>query len=558
MAIEIKLPVLAEGVESGDVLNVLVKPGDVIQPDDPIVELESEKATVPVPSPVGGRVKEVLVKAGDKVRVGETLIVLDELSEVAEPPTASAAPPTAESPKKEPQLSQTAPGQEATGAAKPVEIKLPVLAEGVEAGDVLNVLVKVGDLIQPDDPIIELESEKATVPVPTPVGGRVKEILVKPGDKVRVGETLLIVESATDVPRETQPTLKEASDARPAAAAEGESKLEVSISPGPKAVAEPRELPVQPLAPAVTPEEEFIPAGPAVRRIAREIGLDLRRVRGSGKNGRILIEDLDPYIQEYVRKRGGTQGTGTLPVQAPELPDFSQWGPVRRVKADSVRRKIAEHLTQAWLTIPHVHQFHEADVTELLQLQKRHRERVKELGGALTLTPFLMKAVVIALKEFPEFNSSYDARAEEIIYKDYYHLGIAVDTKAGLIVPVVRDVDKKSIVELAIELTQLAQRTRDRKVTIEELRGSTFTISNLGSIGGGHFTPIVNSPEVAILGVGRASKRVVLTESGVAARDYLPLVLGYDHRIIDGAQGARFIVRVAEVLENFEATFLGF
>ncbi len=558
MAIEIKLPVLAEGVESGDVQNVLVKAGDVIQADDPIVELESEKATVPVPSPVGGRVKEVLVKAGDKVRVGETLIVLEEPGEVAAPPTVSAAPPTAESPKNETQLSPTAPVQEATGTAKPVEIKLPVLAEGVEAGDVLNVLVKVGDLIQPDDPIIELESEKATVPVPTPVGGRVKEILVKPGDKVRVGETLLIVESATDVPRDTQPTLNEAPDARPAAAADGDSKLAVSSSPGPKAVAEPLELPVQPLAPAVTPEDEFIPAGPAVRRIAREIGLDLRRVKGSGKNGRILIEDLDPYIQEYVRKRGGAQVAGTLPVQAPELPDFSQWGPVRRVKADSVRRKIAEHLTQAWLTIPHVHQFHEADVTELLQLQKRHRERVKELGGALTLTPFLMKAVVIALKEFPEFNSSYDARAEEIIYKDYYHLGIAVDTKAGLIVPVVRDVDKKSIVELAIELTQLAQRTRDRKVTIEELRGSTFTISNLGSIGGGHFTPIVNSPEVAILGVGRASKRVVLTESGVAARDYLPLVLGYDHRIIDGAQGARFIVRVAEVLENFEATFLGF
>lgn len=555
MAIEVKLPQLADGVDSGDVLNVLVKEGDIVQADDPLLELESEKATLPVPSPVGGRVAKVNVKAGDKVRVGDTLLILEELSDnEAEAPAETQA--TSDFVAAPAQLTDQDTGSSTDeGPAELIEVKLPQLADGVETGDVLNVLVKEGDVIQAEDPVVELESEKATLAVPTPVGGKVVKVLVKAGDKVRVGETILIVGSAKGAVAESSENIATApaDSVKPAPAASPPPTAPTVVA----GVAEPHRQPVQPLAPAVTTDEDFIPASPAVRRIAREIGLDLRRVKGSGKNGRILIEDLDPYIQEFVQKRGAAL-VGAPMAPAVELPDFAQWGPVRRVKIEPIRRKISEHLSQAWLSIPHVHQFHEADISDLLALQKRHRERVKQMGAALTLTPFLMKAVVIALKEYPEFNASFDVRNEEIIYKDYYHLGIAVDTPAGLIVPVIRDVDKKTIVELAIELADVAERTRQRKVSLEELRGSTFTISNLGSIGGGHFTPIVNSPEVAILGVGRASKRLVMNNGQVEERAFLPLCVGYDHRVIDGAQGARFIVRVAEVLENFEATFLGF
>jgi len=557
MSTEIKLPVLAEGIEAADVLNVLVKEGDVAAADDPVIELESEKATVSVPAQVPGRVVKILVKAGQKVKVGDPILVIEESGNEAAP-NASLPQEASEAHESLDPLNlaknlemwdETIPDKAISAPLQTVEVKMPVLADGVESGDILNVLVKEGDTIAPDDPLVELESEKATVSVPSPVGGKVIKVLVKAGEKVRVGETIVVLgteKAGNTIPPEP-----------PASPLPAETKPEAApASQEIRAVAEPVSPVVQPLAPAVTTDDDFIPASPAVRRIAREIGLDLRRVKGSGKNGRILIEDLDPYIEEYVRKRAG--GVTGIAVTQPELPDFSQWGPVRKVKIDSLRRKISEHLSMAWQTIPHVHQFHEADITDLIALQKRHRERVKQLGGNLTLTPFLMKAAVVALKEFPEFNATFDVRNDEIVYKEYYHLGIAVDTPAGLIVPVIRDVDKKTIVELAVELTEVAQRTRERKVSLEELRGSTFTISNLGGIGGLHFTPIINSPEVAILGVGRATTRPALKDGTIIERSFLPLCLGYDHRIIDGAQGARFIVRLVEILENFEATFLGF
>ena len=306
-----------------------------------------------------------------------------------------------------------------------------------------------------------------------------------------------------------------------------------------------------------------IPAGPAVRRIAREIGIDLATVHGSGPRGRIVVEDLDPHIRAFMAARAGmapAAAAGAPPAFAPvELPDFSKWGPVRIEKADPLRRKIAENMARAWATIPHVHHNADADVTALMALQKRTKQRAQEQGVALTLTPFLIKAVVAALREFPILNSSFNPSTGEIVYKDYHHIGVAVDTPAGLVVPVVRDADRKSLVEIAGELEDLARRARERKVTLDEMRGGTFTISNLGGIGGGHFNPIVNAPEVAILGVGRGAKRPAFAADGtVEARIMLPVTLGYDHRVVDGAVGARFLVRVVDVLENFEATILGF
>jgi len=452
------------------------------------------------------------------------------------------------------------------------EVKLPELAEGVSEGDVISVLVKEGDTIAVDSPVIEIESEKATVIVPCTVNGRVSKILVQPGQKIKVGQTIITVEQAgqpgaeqpaapaSPAPQTTPPAPQAAAPPPQPVAPPTAEPEPAAPPPAPSAPAEsvpagkPGETKTEPVKSAAS---EVVPAGPAVRRIARELGVDLAAVRGSGRNGRIVVEDLDPYIQAAMMKRAGV--AAPLPsATSIQLPDFSKWGAVRREKIDSTRRQIAAHLSQAWAAIPHVHQFHEADITQLITLQQRYRARVKERGGSLTITPFLIKALVMMLKEFPRFNASFDPQAVEIIYKEYYHIGVAVDTPGGLLVPVIRDADKKSIADLAIELTELSQRTRDRKIGIEELRGGTFTITNLGSIGGGFFAPIINAPETAILGTGRAAKRPQYTDSGtIEPRAILPLSLAYDHRVIDGADGARFIVKLAGILENFEATCLG-
>lgn len=457
------------------------------------------------------------------------------------------------------------------------EVKLPELAEGVEKGDVVNLMVKVGDEIDIDTPLLEVESEKATLTVPSTIKGKVTKVLIQQGQKVAVGQPIFEVETGNGA---AAPVQKSATQEKPQAAspagskdkkaaekqeqAKGENDADVegdTTGDRIERVEEPdHTAQAQTQPPAPRSSDELIPAGPAVRRIARELGINLANVQGSGRNGRITVEDLDPYIKGYVSQRGNGGGAGFGPAVAPiELPDFSKFGPVRRERAESLRRKIADKMTQSWMTVPHVHQFAEADVTDLMSLMKRHKERVKEAGGALTFTVFALKAAALALKQFPQFNVTYDVAKQEIVHKDYIHIGVAVDTPAGLIVPVVRDVDKKQLVELAVELNELAQKTRDRKTSIDDLRGGTFTISNLGGIGGSHFTPIINTPEVAILGIGRSQRKPMFGENGeVVARDICPICVGYDHRVIDGADGARFTMRLVEILENFEAAFLGF
>ncbi len=454
------------------------------------------------------------------------------------------------------------------------EVKLPELAEGIEKGEVVALMVKEGDTVDADTPLIEVESDKATLPVPAGVAGKITKILVKTGQKIAVGETILEVEEGgAAAPAETKEKSKPAKeeskpskeeptvDQEQPEAAEEETQDQKQERIGrtaeePDATKTDGQRPVP--ASHSRKADELIPAGPTVRRIARELGLDLGIVQGSGRNGRISVEDLDPYIKGYVAKRGGAVGGGVA-VAPIELPDFSKFGPIRKEKVESLRRKIAEKMTQSWTTVPHVHQFADADITDLLQLMKRYKDRVKEQGGALTFTVFALKAAALVLKEFPQFNCSYDVASQQIIYKDYIHVGVAVDTPSGLIVPVIRDVDKKPLLALSKELTELAEKTRTRKTSIDDLRGGSFTISNLGGIGGSYFTPIINTPEVAIMGIGRAKKTPTYDKDGnVVARDICPLCIAYDHRIIDGADGARFTARLVEILENFEGAFLGF
>lgn len=570
MATEIKLPELAEDVTKGEIVSVLVNVGDEITEDTVLVEVEAGKATLPIPANQSGKVTKVLVKNGDSVNVGEPIVEIEgaggataEEKPKEEPATAKAP---AKSAKKADAPKAAAKSSSAGAAGQPTTIKLPELAEGVTKGDIVAVLVSEGDEVSEDTVLVEVESEKATLPVPANTKGKITKVLVKNGDSVNVGEALVELQGGgtSDADQLEKAAEKQDALATGKTRDNGSEVSQEELKEGMAITEEPLEGQSADDRPAPATHQrrpgEVIPAGPTVRRIAREIGIDLGIVQGSGRNGRISVEDLDPYIKGYVAKRGGGVAAGAGTSIAPiELPDFSKFGPIRKEKADSLRRKIAEKMNQSWSTVPHVHQYADADVTDLMQLLKRYKDRVKDQGGALTFTVFALKAAALALQEFPQMNCSYDAANQEIIFKDYIHIGVAVDTPAGLIVPVIRDVNKKSLVELSKELAELAEKTRDRKTSMDDLRGGTFTISNLGGIGGTYFSPIINTPEVAIMGIGRAQKLPRFDKAGnVVARDICPLCIAYDHRVIDGADGARFTARIVDILQNFEGAFLGF
>jgi pyruvate dehydrogenase E2 component (dihydrolipoamide acetyltransferase) len=438
---------------------------------------------------------------------------------------------------------------------------LPELGEGIETGDVIQLLVAVGETIVKDQPVMELETDKAVIEVPSPVGGVVQTIHVQAGDKAAVGQRILTVETAAAAPTAARPapiTVRaeptvEAREARPP------TRLLAPVDQDGSAEAAPAASPLarppeddEPAAagPAQSPGHDpgpAAPAAPSVRRLAREIGVDIHDVAGSGPGGRIRTEDVKDYARQHLADRGGNR---KLPLMSGALPDFAQWGLVERQAMSGIRRKTAEHMAMAWATIPHVTQFGRADITELEQLRQRYAPRAEAAGGRLTITAMVLKVVVAALKRFPQFNASIDIEHEEVVYKQYYHIGVAVDTDRGLLVPVIRDVDRKGIVEIAVELAHMAERARNRKTTLEELQGGTFTVTNLGGIGGTAFTPIINAPEVAILGLARSSMEAVYQNGQLEPRLLLPLAVSYDHRLIDGADGARFIRWVTEALQE--------
>ncbi len=429
------------------------------------------------------------------------------------------------------------------------ELKLPELGENIAAGDVVRVLVSAGDVIAREQPIVELETDKATIEVPSSLSGRVAEVKVKAGEKVKVGQVLLSVEEADG-----------AAAASPAPAPPARGEIAAAPRPGPRPVppapppparrrAEVVALPRPAARPAPEPEPADepatpVPAAPSVRRLARELGIDITRVMGTGPAGRISPDDVKAFAKAVV---SGAAGGG--PVAMP-LPDFSRWGEVERQPMTNIRRKTAERMAQAWATVPHVVQHDAADITALEELRKRYAPRAEAAGGKLTLTAIALKAVAGALVRFPQFNASVDMAGEAVILKRYVHVGVAVDTDRGLLVPVIRDADRKGIVELSVELAALSEKAKARKLALEEMEGGTFTITNLGGIGGTAFSPIVNAPEVAILGMSRARTEAVWLDGAFEPRLMLPLSLSYDHRVIDGADAARFLRWLAEALEQ--------
>ena len=402
----------------------------------------------------------------------------------------------------------------------PVKFALPDLGENIESGDVIRILVAIGDRLAEDQIVIELETDKAVIEVPSSIDGVVTEILVQPGDTIAVGQPILEVEAAA-----AEAPVAEAEEAAP-----------------PPIVQEREPAPVE-ASPALTPAAP-VPAAPSTRRLAREIGVDIAQVQGTGPGGRISSDDVKAHSKKLHTTRV------TAPAEAAPLPDFSQWGGVERQQMTKVREITAERLAQAWATIPQVTQFDKADLTRLEKWRAEYGKKAEAAGGKLTPTAILIKVLGIALKVFPQFNASIDMAQRAIVYKHYFHIGIAVDTPHGLLVPVVRDVDQKNIIELAVELSELAQKTRQRKIGPADMQGGSMTISNVGTMGGTAFTPIVNPPEVAILGVARSQVEPAYISGQLQPRTFLPLSLSYDHRLIDGADGARFLRWVCTALED--------
>jgi pyruvate dehydrogenase E2 component (dihydrolipoamide acetyltransferase) len=457
-----------------------------------------------------------------------------------------------------------------------IEFKIPELGENVAAGDVTRVLVNVGDTIARDQPVLELETDKATIEVPSSVAGVVKEIKVKAGDKVQVGSAVLTLEDAggngqsasahaaapapqpadTPSPSQQPPDAEAAPEPEQAAAPQKqaapaqkpESQKVVSMSRPQRQGEAPRQgsvpAPARDRGPAA-------PAAPSVRRLAREVGVDINDVQGSGPAGRISLDDVKEHARRVLSSVGSADaGRAGRPSAFVPLPDFAKWGEVERQAMSNVRRKTAEHLSNAWNSIPHVTQGDKADITELEKLRKKFGPEVEKRGGKLTVTAILVKVLAAAVKVFPQFNASVDVQSSEIIYKKYVNIGIAVDTDRGLLVPVDRNADQKNIAQIAAEVQQAAVKARDKKLTLEDMSGGGISISNLGGIGGTHFTPIVNWPEVAILGVSRGQMEPVWTGDAFEPRLMLPLSLSYDHRVIDGADAMRFLRWVADALEQ--------
>ncbi len=421
-----------------------------------------------------------------------------------------------------------------------MDVRLPRLGEGADSGTIASIFVKVGDAVKKDQPVLELESEKAVASIPVPVDGIVAALHVKEGDVIKVGQLIMTVNEAAAGVRPS----------RVVGAPVGDEEPEPVQTPAPVRAG----AALSPAAAVVVHETLAGPepaASPTVRKIARDLGIDLRRVKGSERGGRVVLEDVRGYVQWLQDKAFAAQSDVPSPPAPPAGVDFAKWGPVETKKMSTLRRTISAKMVESWTHVPHVTQFDDADVTRIMELRKAHAAAYEKQGARLTVMPFAIRAVAAVLKQHPLFNASINDITGEIVFKKYYHIGIAVDTEHGLMVPVIRDADKKSMLQLSQEIQQLADRARERKLVLEEMQGGTFSISNQGGLGGGYFTPIVNAPEVAILGMGRSSVRPVVRDGRIEQRTILPLGLSYNHRIIDGANAARFIVDLVRAFEQF-------
>lgn len=514
---EVLVPDLG-GAEEVDVIEISVKPGDQINEEDPLVTLESDKASMEVPSPFTGVLKELKVAVGDKLAEGGLVAIIDT--------HADASPQEASDPVSDEQPAQ---------AEQTLDVTVPDLG-GADEVDVIEVSVKVGDSVNEEDALFTLESDKASMEVPAPFSGVIESIHVKVGDKVTEGA---LVASIKTTAQTAQSSLKAPVAKTPEPAASAEPSAPV------KKQTEPADIAALTRAAQASAVDSSLHASPVVRRIASEFGVDLRKVKASGPKGRILKEDVQLFVKQALA--GGGAGSG-LP-QMPAI-DFSKWGDVETKPLSKIQKLTGKFLSRNWLLVPHVTQFNDADITDMEAFRKENKADAENQGFKLTPLAFIMKAVEIALKEHPKFNSSLSADGQSLVLKKYFHIGVAVDTPNGLVVPVVKNVDQKSIMGIAKELGEISVKAREGKLQPKDMQGACFTISSLGGIGGTAFTPIVNAPEVAILGVSRAQMKPVYEGGEFVPRLMLPLALSYDHRVVDGADGARFIMAISKFMSD--------
>ncbi|MFS1703415.1 dihydrolipoyllysine-residue acetyltransferase [Alteromonas sp. AMM-1] len=545
--IEVTVPDIGDASDV-DVIEILVKVGDDVQAEDGLITLETDKATMDVPCPQAGKVVELKVKEGDKVSEG-SLVLLLQVGGAAEAaaPVAASAPAAAPAPTAAPAPVAEAP---VAAAEEEIEVTVPDIGDASDV-DVIEVLVKEGDTVAVEDGLITLETDKATMDVPSPKAGVVTKLLVSTGDKVSKGAKVCILK--------VQGAAKPAAPA-PQAAVSAPATVTASPEPG-----KPKPPPV-PHHPSAGEKRKTgkVHASPSVRRVAREFGVDLAEVSGSGPKGRILKEDIQSYVKYELSRPKMTPasnvaaGSGGLQVLPPPKVDFAKFGEVEEVPLTRIQKISGPNLHRNWVTIPHVTQFEEADITDLEAFRKDQNAvaEKRKLGVKITPLVFMMKAAASALKAYPVFNTSLSESGESLIQKKYYHIGIAVDTPGGLVVPVVRDVDKKGIYELSNELMEISVKARDGKLKAADMQGSCFTISSLGGIGGTGFTPIVNAPDVAILGVSKSDIKPKWNGKEFEPRLMVPLSLSYDHRVIDGAVAARFAVHLKDVLEDLRQLIL--
>ena len=558
MAIEFKLPEVSEGVTSVDVAEIRVKEGDVIEAGAIICEVETDKAVAEIPCPHAGKITRLLISSGMSISPGTTILEIEPAAAgaAAAAPAKPAAPPASApatapaAPAPAATAPTAAPATPAPATSAPFEFRLPEVSEGVTKVDVASVAVKVGDTIAKGAVVCEVETDKAVAEIPSPVAGKVTAVHASAGSSLNIGDLLLTIEA---VGTAAAPPATTAPAAAPAAA----PATPVAQVPAATTTAATTTAPAA-AATAGSDAGPPAPAGPATRRLARKLGVNLRQVKGSAAGGRITIEDIEAFVRERMTQPQVPAAAAAAPgfgiVQAAPLPDFSRFGPVEKQPMNKIFRTAASNLHAAWVTIPHVTQHDLADITEL-ETARRKYVKANPNAPKITMTAIIIKAVVQALKAFPNFNSSVDMASGELVIKQYYHIGVAVDTPNGLVVPVIRNCDQKNILQVAAELAEIAGRARDRKLKAEDMQGGTFTITNLGGIGGTAFTPIVNYPEVAILGMSRTLNHLILENGQLAERQMLPLSLSYDHRAINGADAARFIVKLSGSLTNFLELF---
>jgi pyruvate dehydrogenase E2 component (dihydrolipoamide acetyltransferase) len=541
-AIEVKVPDIGD-FKDIPVIEVLVKVGDTVEPEQSLVTLESDKATMDVPSSAAGTVKEVKVKVGDNVSEGTLIVVLEG--------GASAAAPAAKQEAAAPAPAATPAAAPAASGGGSIEVKVPDIGDFTDI-PIIEIGVKVGDQVEKEQSLVTLESDKATMDVPSPASGTVKELKVKIGDTVSEGSLILVLEGA-------------GAAAAPAAAPAPQKQVEVPADAPAKPVPAkepPSALAQAPVIPAGDGTRTSSHASPSVRKFARELGVDVSRVRGSGPKGRITQGDITAFVKGVMSGQGAAPaaaapaggGGGELGLLPWPKIDFTKFGPVDPKPLSRIKKISGANLHRNWVMIPHVTNNDEADITELEELRVKLNKEHEKAGVKFTMLAFVIKAVVSGLKKFPDFNASLDG--DNLVFKKYYHIGFAADTPNGLVVPVIRDADKKGLVDIAKEMAELSKLARDGKLKPDQMQGGCFSISSLGGIGGTHFTPIINAPEVAILGLSRGQMKPVWDGKQFVPRLTLPMSLSYDHRVIDGAAAARFNAYLSAILGDFRRVIL--